>query len=140
MTQNHWFKPDNAGKIYPAFANKKDPATFRVAAILKSSVDKDSLQIALEKTLASFPSLAVTLKRGVFWYYLDENPNRPLVKEECLLPCAYVDPNKSQGYLFQVYYYDRHSPRVFPRLDRWLWRARILKGLAFQLLFNDDAP
>ena len=43
---------------------------------------------ALAQTLEEFPSFRNVLKRGVFWYYLEENSIRPLVKREDMPPCS----------------------------------------------------
>ncbi len=138
--ENKWFKLDNAAKIYPAFASKKDPATFRVAALLTHSIDKDRLQDALVKTLSNFPSMAVTLKKGLFWYYLDENPQQPIVKEEYRMPCAYVDLKKSRGYLFQMYFYKKRvSLECFHALTDGYGAFEFLKAVLYNYFFQEQS-
>jgi len=140
--ENKWFKLDNAAKIYPAFASKKDPATFRVAAVLKHDIDKDRLQEALEKTINDFPSMAVTLKKGLFWYYLDENPRPPLVMEETSMPCAYVELKKSRGYLFHVFYHKKRvSLECFHALTDGYGAFEFLKAILYNYFFvgEDDS-
>lgn len=140
--ENKWYKLDNAAKIYPAFASKKDPATFRVAAVLKHEVDKDRLQEALEKTIKDFPSMGVTLKKGLFWYYLDENPRPPQVMEEEKMPCAYVELKKSKGYLFHVFYYKKRvSLECFHALTDGYGAFEFLKAILYNYFFigEDDS-
>ena len=135
--ENKWFKLDNAAKIYPAFASKKDPATFRIAAVLKHTIDKDRLQDALLKTLPNFPSMAVTLRKGLFWYYLDENPQLPKVKKEEKMPCAYVNLRNSQGYLFHVYYYDKRvSIECFHALTDGYGALEFLKAILYNYFYQ----
>lgn len=127
-----WFRLDNAAKIYPAFASKKDPATFRVAAVLKHPVNKTLLQSAVDMTLPNFPSMAVTLKRGLFWYYLDENPRKAIVKKETKRPCAYINLKESNGFLFQVVYYKtRIALECFHALTDGYGALEFLKALLY---------
>lgn len=129
---NQWYKLDNAAKFYPAFASKKDPATFRVAAVLHEPVNKGQLQIALDQTLPGFPSIGVTLKQGLFWYYLDKNSRRATVLEESKMPCTYINVKKSNGYLFQVYYYDKRiSLECFHALTDGYGALEFLKALLY---------
>jgi hypothetical protein len=102
-----WYRLDNAAKIYPAYVNRKDPGTFRLAVVLKKEVDGDRLQEALERTLPYFPSMAVTLRKGLFWYYLEENPSQPKVEVESKMPCSFMDIKATDGYLFKVVYYKK---------------------------------
>jgi len=130
-----WFKLDNAAKIYPAFASKKDPATFRLAAVLHEEVHYKRLQEALNETLPMFPSMAVTLRQGLFWYYLDENPKMPMVEKESKMPCTYINLKKSNGYLFQVYYYKKRiSIECFHALTDGYGAMEFLKALLYNYL------
>ena len=44
-----------------------------------------------------------TLKRGFFWYYLEETDIKPTVTKEDTLPCDYMD----YGILFRVSYFKK---------------------------------
>ena len=133
--KDKWFKLDNAAKIYPAFASKKDPATFRVAVVLNEEIQYKKLQEALNETLPMFPSMAVTLRQGLFWYYLDENPKMPLVKNETKMPCTYINLKNSNGYLFQIYYYKKRiSIECFHALTDGYGASEFLKALLFNYL------
>ena len=72
-----WMRLDNAAKIYPAAKRRKWNNVFRLSATLTQPVDPVVLQAALDKTAPRFPSIAVRLRRGVFWYYLEEIPQAP---------------------------------------------------------------
>ncbi len=71
---NKWYKLDNAAKIYPAISSPSKSSVFRVAVLLKSDVDPAILQEALSVTLPRFPTLAVKMKKGLFWYFLNRIP------------------------------------------------------------------
>ena len=38
------------------------------------------LRTALDVTVRRFPSIAVRLRRGVFWYYLEQIPQAPEIQ------------------------------------------------------------
>ena len=65
-----WMQLDNAAKIYPAARRRNWNNLFRLSATLTETIDVPTLQTALDVTVRRFPSIAVRLRRGVFWYYL----------------------------------------------------------------------
>ena len=67
-----WYKLDNVGKFYASTSNSIIPKVFRYSAYLYESINENILQIALNKTIKIFPNFNVNLKKGIFWYYLDE--------------------------------------------------------------------
>lgn len=77
-----WMRLDNAAKIYPAAYRHNRNHTFRLSATLIEDVDVPVLQSALDVTVRRFPSIAVRLRRGLFWYYLEEIPRAPEITEE----------------------------------------------------------
>ena len=77
-----WLRLDNAAKIYPAARRRNWSNVFRVAATMRDEVDPDILSSALKVTAARFPSIAVRLRRGVFWYYLEEIDSVPAVRHD----------------------------------------------------------
>ena len=81
-----WLPLDNAAKIYPAARRKNWSNVFRLSATLTEPVDVAVLQKALEVTVTRFPSLAVRIRRGVFWYYLQQLDQPPKVREESNCP------------------------------------------------------
>ena len=86
-----WMPLDNAAKIYPAARRKNWTNVFRLSATLTEPVDKEFLQSALDVTVQRFPSLAVRLRRGAFWYYLQQLPCAPKLSPEYGYPwCGWV--------------------------------------------------
>ena len=62
-----WMRLDNAAKIYPAAKRRNWNNFFRLSATLTEPVDAAVLRSALDVTVRRFPSIAVRLRRGVFW-------------------------------------------------------------------------
>ena len=101
-----WKKLDNAAKIFPSIASAEDPEIFRLSCEMREDVEPAALTRALEASLEDFPQFTDTVRRGVFWYYLEKSGIRPEVKEECepVLPPLYTDAG---GLLFSVTYYKK---------------------------------
>ena len=79
-----WYKLDNAAKIFPSAsaARGADTRVFRIAAELTEPVKGEILQNALDETIKEYPYYNSVLRKGLFWYYLDERPARAIVTEE----------------------------------------------------------
>ena len=77
-----WVKLDNAAKIYPAARRKNWSNLFRQSVTLTEKVDVQVLQSALQVTVKRFPSIAARLRRGAFWYYLQQVSSAPRIREE----------------------------------------------------------
>ena len=83
-----WMRLDNAAKIYPAARRRSWNCLFRMSASLNENIDTFVMQKALDITVKRFPSIAVRLRRGVFWYYLEEIVKAPSIKSEAAYPMA----------------------------------------------------
>ena len=105
--QKKWMKLDNAAKIYPAAKKRKWKALFRLSAELTEPIDKDVLVLAQKSTLARFPGFALELKKGMFWYYLEQNDRQPDIRQDAGYPCAQMDFRENKGFMFRVRYYNR---------------------------------
>lgn len=106
MKIKRWYKLDNVGKFYASIKNNKIPKVFRYSAVLKDDIDETILQNALNKTIEVFPNFNVNLKRGMFWYYLEEtNKVNRVTKEN--LPICFKIYNNSDDFLYRVSYYKR---------------------------------
>ena len=77
-----WMRLDNAAKIYPAAQNRNWSNSFRLSATLTEKIRMDVMQSALDVTVRRFPSMAVRLCKGVFWYYLEELSEAPALSPE----------------------------------------------------------
>lgn len=105
MSEEHklrWLPLDNAAKIYPAARSQTWSNVFRLSATLKEEVDVSVLQSALDVTARRFPSIAARLRRGVFWYYLQQLSEVPTVREENSYPLARMSKEEVRQCAFRV--------------------------------------
>ena len=102
-----WMHLDNSAKIYPASATPRWNNIYRLSATLYEEVDRDVLQSALDVTVRRFPSIAVKLKRGVFWYYLEEIEHAPKVQDEKSYPLVRMPLDDIRHCAFRVLIYKK---------------------------------
>ena len=112
LTQNlsparslRWMRLDNAAKIYPAAKRRNWNNFFRISATLTEPIDTGVLASALDVTARRFPSIAVRLRRGVFWYYLEEIPKTPSIQPEKSCPLAHTPFHEVRQCAFRVLVY-----------------------------------
>ena len=103
---SNWMKLDNAAKIFPPTSTKEDPRVFRITCVLKEEVDFKVLEKALKKTMPFFPHFSYFLKRGLFWYYLEQTDLLPILEKENLPICAPLYDKNVKRLLFRVSYYE----------------------------------
>ncbi len=113
-----WYPLDNAGTLYSALQKEEYSAIYRFSAWMAEEVDPAALQRAIDKTMPRFPSFAVRIRRGVFWYYLEPNPAPgPFLKPDVADPCQPVRFREDGRWLIRFYYYRRRiSLEVFHAL------------------------
>ena len=85
-----WLRLDNAAKIYPAARRRNWSNVFRQSVTLCEEVDVAVLQEALDVTVKRFPSIAASLRKGAFWYYLQQVESAPEVEEEYSYPLRFM--------------------------------------------------
>jgi NRPS condensation-like uncharacterized protein len=132
----NWGKLDNTAHLFPVISTKKTSNVFRESVSLYEEISANILQEAVEKTLESFPGFSVHLKRGLFWYYLEENPkDYPTIHEEDDYPCRLIDYKKNREYLFYVSYYkDRINLETFHALADGVGAKVFLKAIIYNYL------
>ncbi len=129
-----WRKLDNAAKIFPSATSKADTKVFRFAVELNEPIDRYLLQDALDRTLEDFSGFCCVLKRGLFWYYLEEVETRFLVHEEDSPPCRILYQD-SRSPLFDVSYYRcRINVEVYHVLTDGAGALQFLKTLTYYYL------
>lgn len=132
---NKWYRLDNAAKIFPSVTSDKRTNVFRLSVVLTEEVNPDILKEALNITITRFPSLKVRLKRGLFWYYLEENNAEAIVYPESSHICQRLRRKDNNGYLFKVSYYSsRINLEVFHSLTDGTGALEFLKAIAFNYL------
>ena len=88
--QLRWMRLDNAAKIYPAVRRRNWSNVFRQSATLTEDIDKGVLSSALVVVVKRFPTIAARLRKGAFWYYLQEVEEVPEIMDEYSYPLTYM--------------------------------------------------
>lgn len=102
-----WLRLDNAAKIYPAARRNNWSNIFRLSVTLTEPVDAPVLQKALDDTICRFPSIAARLRRGLFWYYLQQLDHAPAIREESSYPLTRMSRSEMRQCALRVIVYDR---------------------------------
>lgn len=137
--QRMWYRLDNAAKIYPAVRTNTWSSMYRLSMTLTNPINKDFLQLALNDTLVRFPSFNVRLRRGFFWYYLEENKKTLFVQEEEGHPLIPIKKHEGSGHLLRVLYYNcRISLEVFHAVSDGTGSMSFLKTLVARYLTYCD--
>lgn len=100
-----WLSLDNAAKIFPAARSRTWSNIFRISATLNEEIDREALRVALDVTVRRFPSVAVAIKEGVFWYYLEEISALPEILDEKPYPTARMTMKDLRKCAFRVLVY-----------------------------------
>ena len=130
-----WLRLDNAAKIYPAARRQNWSNVFRVSVTLSEKVDTAVLQSALDVTARRFPSLAARLRKGVFWYYLQELDHAPAISEEWSYPLAQMSAEEVRRCAFRVIAYEnRIAVELFHSLTDGNGALVFLKTLTAEYL------
>jgi len=95
--EKKWIRLDNASNFFLAARNNIDTKVFRLSAEIKDIVNPVLLQKALENVYQEYPLFQSTLRRGIFWYYLEKSEKKPRVRFETETPVR------------QIYHYDRRE-------------------------------
>lgn len=103
-----WFRLDNASNIFLATQNEVDTKVFRLAAEMKDDVDPRILQNALDNVYENYPLFHCVLRRGIFWYYLEESDLQPRVRYETETPCTPIYQSGHRNLLFRVLYQNNY--------------------------------
>ncbi len=102
-----WMRLDNAAKIYPAARRQNWSNVFRLSATLKDDVDTEVLSSALDVTVRRFPSIATRLRKGAFWYYLEQISKAPEIMEENSFPLTRMSKKEISTCAFRVLVYKK---------------------------------
>lgn len=73
QAQQQWYKLDSAGTLYSALQKEEYSAIYRFSALMEKDVDPAALQRAIDRCMPRFPTFAVRIRKGAFWYYLEHN-------------------------------------------------------------------
>ncbi len=134
--QIRWDKLDNTAHLFPSIAGESMTNVYRISVTLTEDIQKNKLQEALDLVLPKFDGFNLRLRKGVFWYYFEENGKpAPRVKEETKFPCRFIRQNKNHSYMFRVSYYRKKiNLEVFHVLTDGMGGLTFLKELTYQYL------
>ena len=104
--QKKWYRLDTAALIFPAIARRDWSNAFRVSATLRDPVDPEVLQRAVDDMRRRFPSFFVTLRKGFFWYYLEESSRRLEVQQDYAYPLTFMGRRELRRNCLRVLYYN----------------------------------
>lgn len=116
MTQQRkqWVRLDNASNIFLAAMSNRDSKVFRISAEMTETVDPDLLQQALNQVYAENLLYHSVLRRGFFWYYLEESDLKPKIEADTNTPCRPLYFFDRKNLLFRVLYWKKRiSIEVF---------------------------
>lgn len=133
MKSKKWYKLDNIAKFY-SFTNNNVPAIFRYSVTLTEEIEKDILKEAIEKTMQEFPSFNCSLKRGVFWYYLEQSDKQIIVEEENRPICDKMYHDGDDLLIRVNYYKNRINLEVSHILSDGRGSLILFKSLIYQYL------
>lgn len=130
-----WVRLDNAAKIYPAARRKKWSNLFRQSVTLTEDVDVQVLQNALDVTVKRFPSIAARLRKGAFWYYLQQVESAPQIRKEYSYPLMFMSNEEMRRCAFRVIAHeDRIAVEFFHSLTDGTGAMIFLKSLTAEYL------
>lgn len=130
-----WMPLDNAAKIYPAARSHNWTNAFRLSATLKEEVDTKVLQSALDVTIRRFPSLGTRLRKGLFWYYLQQVSHAPAIRQEMSYPLTRMTRKDLRDCALRVIvYHNRIAVEFFHSLTDGNGGMIFLKALVAEYL------
>ncbi|MCR4648596.1 MAG: hypothetical protein K5776_05925 [Lachnospiraceae bacterium] len=106
MAHDTWYRMDNVAKVFLASANERDTRSFRMSCTLKEEIEESVLKEAVNAAAKERPQYQVTILRGLFWHYMEQTDDTPVVCEENDRPCPMLIDYKTFGKLhYRVTYY-----------------------------------
>lgn len=130
-----WYPLDNAAMVYSAIQRDDYSAVYRFSAVMDTKVDPQALQNAVNRVMPRFPGFQVHLRKGIFWYYFDEDPSFfPKVQPDIANPCQPVRFS-ARDQLLRVFYYEKRiSIELFHALADGSGALVFLKTLVAEYL------
>lgn len=139
-----WMRLDNAAKIYPAARSQTWSNVFRLSVTLKEDVDKEILKCALKVTAKRFPSIVASLKKGLFWYYIQEVASAPQLKKESSYPLTRMSKKETRKCAMRVIAYKKRiAIEIFHSLTDGNGAMVFLKSLLAEYVerkYNEKIP
>lgn len=129
---------DNAAKIFPVVANESRTYMFRLSIVFKDLIKPELLQQALNRSTKRFKHLNVRIRKGLFWYYFEENLNNPILKEENGMVNQFLHFRANNDFLFRTLYYKtRLTIEFFHALTDGKGALEFINSVAYEYLLLD---
>ena len=119
-----------------AASTKNDTRVFRFYCELKEMIEPKLLQLALDRTVETYPIFLSVIRKGVFWSYLEKSSLHPCVREEYKEPCSRIYIKDKKSLLFEVTYYKKRiNFEVFHVLTDGTGATEFLRELVKNYLY-----
>ena len=102
----YWRKLDDQAKVFALASNNKYSSIFRLSVVLKEEIDENILSEALNLVLEKYKVFKVKMRKGIFWYYFEENDKKPIISIESEYPFKKINTKENNDYLFKVTYFN----------------------------------
>lgn len=103
----NWYRMDNSAKLYPVMTTENSQSLFRISLLLGTKISPEPLKEAVGLTLKRFSTFNVRIRRGVFWYYFEENVKPPVVFPDNGILLQKLKPRELNDFPFRVSYFGR---------------------------------
>lgn len=134
-TAPSWFPLDVAGLIYPAASTSDWNCTYRLSFLLKERVEPAVLRQAVQDIYPRFPTFFVSLRRGLFWFYLKRMQETDIVQAETEYPCrSHMIFSREKPAVRVLYYKNRIAVEVFHAIADGGASLMFLKALTARYL------
>lgn len=101
-----WYKLDLSAIVYPTLQRRDFSSVYRLSIVLKEAVNPKVLQQAADLALKRFPTYIASIRKGLFWRYLEPNERPgPFVQPDIKNPCMPMNFKSNNRYLLRIYYY-----------------------------------
>ena len=107
LKKKQWYKLDQVGHFYSFLGDIISQNIFRYSANIKDDIDVSVLQESFEETMKEYPLFNVTLRRGMFWYYLEETTEKYRIYEDEPPFCNFKMFDQNHPFLFRITYYKK---------------------------------
>jgi len=133
----YWRRLDNAAKIFPSASTGHDTNVFRFYCELTENIEHKYLQDAVNKAVEQFPIFRTVMKKGLFWYYLEDSLIKPIVEKENKYPCSKIYDKDIKKLLFRVSYYEKRiNLEVYHVLTDGTGAEEFLKAIVINYLLS----
>lgn len=130
-----WYNLDNAANIFPAISDERNTNVFRLSCELKETIHLPTLQQATELAMKHFDYFQMVLRRGLFWFYLEQTDLIPQVAVESERPVGRLFYVNRKELLFSVTCYLRRiNLEVFHAVSDGTGAMQLLREIVYHYL------